>query len=512
MKRMLLALLVPTVIIAQKQPKLIVGIVADQMRYEMLDRYRSDFGPGGFNLLVDQGMGYDSCTFSYIPTFTAPGHATIYTGVVPSEHAILANDIYIPEAGKDRYCVVDEDATPLGTTEENCKRSPLNLRAYTIGDSLKIADEKSKVIAVSIKDRGAILPGGKKADAAYWMDDNGMMVSSDYYMDELPLWVDSFNMAGYVFNNVLASWDYIQDSDEYDESLPDDSPYEKHQFGDAHVLPYNISQAIRTKGLGVLRETPFANSLLAEFAIWAIQEEGLGSDKHTDLLAISFSSTDYIGHAYGPQSVEVQDAYLRLDRDLANLIHVLDTEIGRENYVLFLTADHGAANTPADANFKYVKKSDLKDQLNGFTKSQFGIEAVKHIASQQIWFDKALIRLQNIDSVRLRESLIDFMKDEQRLGFTTVFTKEGIQQCQSGDCLPFRNAFISALSGDLFYIRKYGEIERSNGYGTTHGTGYLYDTHVPLLFFGGNVEQGSSKTPVSVSDIRRLLKTYLPGW
>jgi predicted AlkP superfamily pyrophosphatase or phosphodiesterase len=482
------------------------------MRYEMLDRYRSDFGPDGFNLLVDEGMRYDSCTFSYIPTFTAPGHATIYTGVVPSKHGILGNDIYIPQSGKERYCIDDDFVKPLGTSAENCKRSPRNLKAYTIGDSLKMADEKSKVIALSIKDRGAILPGGKKADAAYWMDDNGTMVSSDYYMKELPLWVDSFNMNGYIFNNVLANWDYFQGSDQYEESLPDDSPFESKRFDDAHVLPYNISQAMRTHGLGILRETPFGNSLLNEFAIWALREEKLGWDKHTDLLSISYSSTDLIGHAYGPQSVEVQDAFLRLDRDLAYLIHVLDTEIGRKNYVLFLTSDHGVANTPADSRFSYVQTSDLKQALNDFTKRTFGVALIKHIASQQIWLDEQLLINGGFDRKEAIASIHQYMLDNTDFSFEAVYTKDQIAICKTGDCLQFRNAFIPALSGHLYYIRKYGEIERSKTYGTTHGTGYLYDTHVPLLFFGGNVDKGSSKKPVSVSDIRSLLKDYLPEW
>lgn len=512
MKRIVLALLIPIIVTAQKQPKLIVGIVVDQMRYEMLDRYSSDFGPDGFNLLLDRGMRYDSCTFSYIPTFTAPGHATIYTGVVPAKHGILGNDIYIPQSGKEKYCVSDENASPLGTDDMDCKRSPRNLEMYTLGDSIKIADERSRVVAVSLKDRGAILPGGKKADAAYWMEKNGMMVSSDYYMNQLPFWVDSFNDNWVMIDGLLNVWDYQQEPQNYNESLRDASPFESSQFGDTNVLPYNIPQLLFKGDFDVVRKTPFGNSLVTEFAIWALREEKLGWDKHTDLLAISLSSTDYIGHAYGPQSVEVQDSYLRLDGDLAYLIKVLDTEIGRKNYVLFLTSDHGVANTPADSRFSYVQTDELQQALNDFTKRTFGAPLIKHIASQQIWLDQQMLINQGFDRKEVVALIHEYMLKNRDFSFEEVYTKDQIAICKSGRCLQFRNAFIPALSGDLYYIRKYGEIERSQDYGTTHGTGYLYDTHVPLLFFGGNVKKGSTKTPVSVSDIRRLLKGYLPEW
>jgi predicted AlkP superfamily pyrophosphatase or phosphodiesterase len=514
MRNLILIFLLPLSLAAQKQPRLIVGIVVDQMRYEMLDRYSSDFGPDGFNLLADQGMRFDSCTFSYIPTYTAPGHATIYTGVSPRRHAILANDLFIPEQGKSRYCVVDEDVKPIGTTDPESRRSPLNLRAYTVGDSLKMQDDASRVIAVSIKDRGAILPGGKNADAAYWMNGDGQMVSSSYYMSELPMWVDRFNRDGYTARNALSTWDYFQEKTLYDESLPDASPYESRQFGDTNVLPYNISRAIRAEGLGVLRKTPFGNSLLTEFAIGALREEHLGRDKHTDLLAISYSSTDYIGHAYGPQSVEVQDTYLRLDRELAYLITVLDAEIGRENYVLFLTADHGAANTPIDESFSYQNTSKLKEVLNLYATDEFGVNAIKHIASQQIWLDDKMLIQRNIERTEVIQALQSYMLNMggTALQFEAVFTKEQIENCASRDCLPFYNAFISTLSGDLFYVRPYGQMERKQEFGTTHGSSHLYDTHVPLLFFGGNVQKGESAEPISVIDIIPLLKTYLPKW
>lgn len=510
MKKLLFFLALPLFTVAQKQPKLIIGIVADQMRYEMLDRYKNDFGPDGFNLLVAEGMRYDSCTFSYIPTYTAPGHATIYTGTTPAIHGITGNDMYIPTMGNTRYCVADEHVEPVGTSDAVAKRSPVLLRVPTIGDSLKMADEKSKVIALSIKDRGAILPGGKKADAAYWMDEEGNMVSSSYYMQELPQWVDSFNIRGYISNTLISTWDYFQNPANYEESLPDDSPFESKRFDDSNTLPYNISQAIRMKGPGILKETPFGNSLLTQFAIWAMREENLGQDNHTDLLAISYSSTDYIGHAYGPQSVEVQDAYLRLDRELAYLIRVLDEVVGRKNYVLFLTSDHGAANTPSDTAFAYVNNQALKAELNRYTKSYFGFPLVKHIGSQQIWLDNEAMQANSISKEMVIDRLRYALLGNEEFQFEAIYTREEVAECETETCWLFKHALNPEIAGDLFYIRPYGRIERSESFGTTHGTGYLYDTHVPLLFFGGNVAAGRSQDVIHVSDIRRLLMQYLP--
>lgn len=511
MKKLILVLLLPTLSLAQKQPKLIIGIVADQMRYEMLDRFKNDFGPDGFNLLTSEGMRYDSCTYSYLPTYTAPGHATIFTGTPPSVHGINSNDLYIPSLGNTRYCVADDNVEPVGTAETDAKRSPILLRAPTIGDSLKIADEKSTVIALSIKDRSAILAGGKKADAAYWMDAEGNMITSSYYMQNLPQWVDSFNTKGYINNTLISTWDYFQDAANYDESLPDDSPFESTQFDESNTLPYNISQAMRMKGPGVLKETPFGNSLLTQFALWALREEKLGKDNHTDLLAISYSSTDFIGHAYGPQSVEVQDAYLRLDRELAYLIKMLDEEVGRKNYVLFLTSDHGAANTPSDTNFGYINNKALETELNRYTKSYFGFPLIKRIGSQQIWLDNEVIISNNISRDMVIDRLRYALLGNEEFYVNALFTLKELEACESKLCWFFRNGLNPETAGDLFYSRPYGWIERSESFGTTHGSAHLYDTHVPLLFFGGNVTSGRSQEVIHVKDIRRLLMQYLPN-
>ncbi len=507
----LFLLLLPALLSAQNKPKLVVGIVVDQMRYEMLDRFKNDFGDGGFNLITKMGMRYDSCTYNYVPTYTGPGHATIYTGTNPNVHGILSNAIYLPAQMRTMNCVEDNSVQPIGTDDPNGARSPKNLKVFTFGDSLIIKDPASKVIAIAIKDRSAILNAGKKATAAYWMDKNGFFITSSYYMKELPAWVDSFNNAGYAPGYLYSQWILMKDKALYTSSLPDNSPFESTRLGDPPVLPYDLQALQKKEGYHGVAFTPFANSMLTEFAIWGVREEFLGRDKHTDLLAINYSATDYIGHEFGPNSVEIQDAYMRLDNDLAMLISTLDMEIGRKNYVLFLTSDHGAANTPTDTAFSYVSNDDLENLINTFTVAQFGKELVAHIGDSQIWLQESTIKNYKLDKERILIELQNYLRYQNQVEISEIFTRFEVENCASEACRFFANALDTALSGDLFYTRPFGQMERDEKYGTTHGSQYLYDTHVPLLFFGGNVEPGQSKKSVHPNQILSLLKPYLIG-
>jgi len=508
-KLALFILLAPLFLSAQKKPKLIVGIVVDQMRYEMLDRFAADFGADGFNLLTKQGMRYDSCTFNYVPTYTGPGHATIYSGANPSTHGILSNDIYLPQEKRNMYCVEDNSVHPLGAAAEGDGLSPKNMRIYNFGDSLKINEPKCKVFTVAIKDRSAILNGGKKADAAYWMAQNGAFVTSSYYMEKLPEWVVGFNNNGYALSYMSSHWELFKSPEKYTSSLPDDAPFEGTLLGDPAVFPYDLKTLLEKEGNDGVAFTPFGNTMLTDFAIQAIHEENLGADEYTDILAINYSSTDYIGHEFGPQSVEVQDAYLRLDHDLARFIETLDERIGRDNYVFFLTSDHGAANTPSDTNFSYVSNDELRETINAFTRSQFGHDLVAQMGSNQIWLSNAIIYEQKLDKELILMELRSYLARQTKTPLAQIFTQYEIENCGVPECVFFQNAYEANLSGDLFYIRPYGEIERSTPSGTTHGTPYLYDTHVPLLFFGGNVTHGESKETVHPNEIIGLLKGYL---
>lgn len=493
---------------SQNRPKLVVAIVVDQMRYEMLDRFYNDFGQGGFKLIMDEGLRYDSCTIDYIPTYTGPGHATIFTGKLPSQHGILSNNIFNPSLGKSVYCVEDESTEPVGTSDNDSKRSPRLMRSGSLGDLLQANHPDSKTISLSIKDRGAILAGGKNPTGVYWMDSHGKMVSSTHYMQMLPDWVNAFNAEDLVSEFMLDEWTLLNPAETYDESVADDAPYESQLLGEGNTLPYDLSTLLEKKGPKGIAYTPFGNNVLTEFAFDALEAEELGKDESTDLLAVIYSCTDYIGHAFGPQSVEIQDTYLRLDQELARLIKRLNKKVGRDNYILFLSSDHGAANTPLDSKFKYVSIEELKEKANGFTKGRYGFDLIKHIGSSQIWLDHERIETENLDEELIVAELKNYLSYQQDIELSEIYSRFQVENCANGDCLKFKNAYDQNLSGDLFYIRPYGHIEQGTSFGTTHGTGYDYDSHVPLLFFGKNVNPGRVTNRIGSHQIISELQNF----
>ncbi len=281
-----------------ERPKLVVGLVVDQMRWDYLYYYYDKFGEGGLKRLVDEGYSFENTMINYVPTITAIGHSSIYTGSVPALTGITGNAFYVD--GQRMYCCEDSTAKTVGSNTKAGMMSPRNMLASTMGDMLKIAtDFKSKVIGVALKDRASILPAGHSADAAYWYDEEaGHFITSTYYMNELPKWVKEFNEK----NNTKPGFD------------------------------------IKTSNLGVTMTFRMAEA--------ALENENLGSDEVTDLLAVSVSSTDAIGHEYGTRGKENYDVYMQLDKDMAHFFKMLDEKVGRNNYLLFLTADHGAAHNP----------------------------------------------------------------------------------------------------------------------------------------------------------------------
>src|ERR1019366_6826882 len=355
------------------KPKLIVGIIIDQMRYDYIFRYWNKFGNDGFKHLVNEGFFCKNTQFNYMPTYTGPGHAAIYTGTTPSVNGIIANEWYDKETGKDKYCVLDNTVTGVGTTNSEGNRSPANMLTTTISDELRISSNmKSKVIGIALKDRSAILPAGHTANAAYWYDgSNGGFISSTYYMNELPLWVNDFNKKESAKKYLSEPWNTLLPIDQYTESLPDDNKYETLANGESKpVFPHNLPELMaKNGGLNLIRNTPFGNSLTKDFAIETIVNENLGKSNTTDFLAISFSSPDYIGHTYGPNSVEQEDDYLRLDNDLAELLKFIENYVGKNNALIFLTADHAAPEVPAYLN-------DLKIP-SGYVNEKIMIDSLK---------------------------------------------------------------------------------------------------------------------------------------
>ncbi|MEO8088088.1 MAG: alkaline phosphatase family protein, partial [Bacteroidota bacterium] len=330
------------------KPKLVVGIVVDQMRYDYLFRFKEKYSEGGFRRLMHDGFLFENANYNYVPTYTAPGHTCIYTGTTPSHNGIISNDWYDRELGKTIGCVWDSTMKPVGTTSISGKMSPKNLLCTTVTDELRAASNfKSKVIGIALKDRGAILPAGHSANAAYWHDPySNNWVTSSYYMAQLPTWAQKFNERKMVDSMLSKPWNTLLPVDSYVESTADDTPYEGLFKGETKpVFPHNLPE-IKKDDEELIRKTPFGNTFTAMFAKAAIEGEQLGKGSNIDFLAISFSSTDYVGHMFGTNAIELEDTYIRLDRDLADLLSYLDNTVGKNNYLLFLTADHGAVANP----------------------------------------------------------------------------------------------------------------------------------------------------------------------
>jgi predicted AlkP superfamily pyrophosphatase or phosphodiesterase len=396
-----LFLLIGSSIFAQKtdtdRPKLVVGIVVDQMRQEYLYRFSSKFGEGGFKRMMDEGFMLQNAHYNYAPTVTGAGHASVYTGTTPAIHGIIGNDWYDKEGKKNVYCVGDEKYSTVGSASvEDGKMSPQRMLATTITDELKISTQKkAKVVGISIKDRGSILPAGHMADAAYWYDEKvGKFISSTFYMTALPGWVDNFNKRNLPDKYLSQVWNPLYPIEQYVDSGPDNTPYEGKLGGkEKPTFPYDLPAMFKKSGYDILSYTPFSNDYLTEMAKAAIDGEKMGSDESPDFLCVSYSAPDKLGHAVGPNGIELEDMYLRLDRSLADLFKKLDEVAGKGNYVVFLSADHAVAENPQylidnKVPAGYMRNSNLKARLNPFLQTYFpGKDVVQSIMNEQVYFN-----------------------------------------------------------------------------------------------------------------------------
>ena len=501
---------------AQQRPKLVVGIVVDQMKMEYLYRFSDDFSANGFKRIMNNGYTFHNMHYNYVPTYTAPGHASIYTGTTPSTHGIVGNDWFNKAIGKDMYCTDDSAVKTLGDgTEKEGSMSPKNLLSTTITDELRMATNfKGKVIGLSIKDRGAILPAGHFANWAFWYSKTGSFISSTFYGSVLPDWVTEFNQEKRYMNYINKGWNLLKPIATYNESLPDDNPYEgKIDKTTGPVFPYDLNKIYKEKGADVLRTTPFGNDLLADLAMKAIEKEDLGKDDIADFLTVSFSSTDYVGHTFGPRSIELQDTYLRLDQTLATFLAYLDKTVGKDNYLLFLTADHaGAENSnylkDNKYNVKNVPTKDIVDALKKYSNDTFGADLILDYSNFNLFFNKETIKLKGLELTKVKQSFKDFLMTQEQV--KRVYTEEDIL-ASSGD-----DYFLSCIAkgydpkqnGDIVILDKTGFMEYQ-ATGTTHGSPNSYDTHVPLLFFGWQIPKGELHAKKYITQIAPTLSQLL---
>jgi len=500
------------------KPKLVVGIVVDQMRFDYIFRYWDKFGNDGFKRLVNQGYFCKNTNFNYVPTYTAPGHAAIYTGTAPAVNGIIANEWYDKKTGENKYCVSDNTVSGLGTSASEGKRSPANMLTTSICDELRLSTNmKSKVIGIALKDRSAILPAGHTANAAYWYDGSvGSFISSTYYMNELPAWVTDFNKKELAKKYLSQPWNTLLPIEHYSESLPDDNKYETLAKGETKpVFPHNLPELMnKNGGLNLIRNTPFGNSLTKDFAIETIIHENLGKSEATDFLAVSFSSPDYIGHSYGPNSVEQEDDYLRLDKDLAELLKFIDTHVGINNTLIFLTADHAAPEVPSylsDLKIPsgYVNEKKMIDSLKKYFIKNCNDSLILSYTNQQLFLNHHIIESKNISLPQVVDHIVSYLQTIPEV--SEVLTAEVLNNTQFTEGIRYlmQKGFNTKRSGDVFVNYLPGYINHPSATGTTHGSPYSYDTHVPLLFYGWTIKHGSTINQIDITDIAPTLSMML---
>lgn len=511
-------LLVTLNLMAQQRPKLVVGIVVDQMKMEYLYRFQNDLSDNGFKRLMNEGFTFYNMHYNYMPTYTAPGHASIYTGTTPAVHGIVGNDWYVRDLKNTIYCTDDltNDNKILGIADAKEKpMSPKNLQVTTITDELRLSTNfKGKVIGLSIKDRGAILPAGHFANWAFWFSKTGNFISSAFYDKNLPKWVDDFNSQKNYMKYINQGWNLLKPVADYNESLKDSNPYEGKVNGENPVFPYDLKKMYNAQGADIIKYTPYGNSLLADFAKAAIANEGLGKDDDTDFLTVSFSSTDYVGHELGPRSMELQDTYLRLDETLADFLAYLDKTVGKGNYLLFLTADHaGAENAKFLNDNKYrvinVPSETVEASMRKFSTDTYKKDFVLKYYNFNVFLDKDEIgKTKDLDILKVRQSFKEFL--EKQIQVKRVYTGEEILANSGNDYyLNFiAKGYDSAEKSDLVILDKPGYIEYKET-GTSHGTPYSYDTNVPCLFYGWKIPKGESHEKKAITQIAPTLAQKL---
>ncbi|EON78805.1 Alkaline phosphatase [Lunatimonas lonarensis] len=505
------------------RPKLVVGIVVDQMRQEYFYKFHDRYVDGGFKRLMHEGFMMKNGHYNYIPTYTGPGHASVYTGATPATHGIIANDWYVRQLGRTVYCAEDSTVSYVGGSESAGKISPRNMLTTTITDELRFATNKrSKVVAISLKDRGAALPAGHLG-TAYWYDGKtGEFMNSSYYGEKLPAWVVDFNKRQLPQNYLRQTWEPLFPLASYLQSVSDDNEFEAVPIGkDAPVFPYVLPELMQNNGgLGMISSTPFGNSLTLDMAYAALESEELGRRGETDFLAISFSATDYVGHAFGPSSIELEDTYLRLDRELAAFFAHLDREIGVGEYLVFLSADHGVADVVRFMQSENVPAGSLNTrfvltQLRGYTTQKYGEgNWIENFSNEQVFLNHQLIREKGIDLHAMQEDVAAFLLRFE--GIKETYTAQDMRRHEFtlGRRHLLQMGFNHKASGDVLLVLDAAWLTDASR-GTTHGTGYTYDTHVPIVFYGWGIKPGSSSRYANVTDIAptlaMLLHTRLPN-
>ncbi|MFD1615391.1 alkaline phosphatase PafA [Gelatiniphilus marinus] len=504
--------------ILSTKPKLVVGIVVDQMRYDYLTRFESKFGAGGFMRMINQGFNCKNNHFNYVPTYTGPGHASVYTGTTPKYHGIIGNNWYDKAIKKRVYCAGDDAYKSVGTSATSGQMSPHRMKTTTFTDENRLFTQmRGKTIGIAIKDRGAVLPAGHTANAAYWFHgkEEGNWISSTFYMNELPKWVKDFNAKKSV-SKYLTQWHTLYDINTYTESGSDLNTFEGGFKGkETATFPYQLD-VLKDKngGYDLLKATAYGNNLTTDFALAALKGEQLGQGEDTDVLALSYSSTDYVGHNFGVNSKEIQDTYLRLDKELERLFNALDAHVGKGNYTVFLTADHAAIDVPAylqSVNIPagYLNNGKTRKQFEAFMETTFkDSDLIENISNNQIFLNREKIKTLGLKLTEVQNAIVNELITYDHIDKVYTATTMRSTQFNTGIEAMLQKGFNQKRSGDILIVPDPAFISYHKT-GSTHGSGLNYDTHVPLLFYGKGIKHGQTLQKTDITDIAPTMSALL---
>lgn len=494
-------------------------MVVDQLAYDYLARYQDKFAAGGFRYLLEQGANFNNCAYQHASTKTACGHAIIASGSYPWANGIVGNEWYDRRKGKFVEATAEDGVQMLGAP--GAAGSSRNMVGTTIGDEMKLATNgQSKVITASLKDRGALFLAGRMANSAFWWDSkSGYFVSSSQWAHDIPSWVKDFNAQHYSDKYFGKAWQRLLPEAQYTASSRDDYNFERPLPGDGRQFPHTITGGAAGPSLAYYNTfacTPWADQMLADFGRQAIEKENLGLHSNTDLLALSFSSLDYVGHAFGPYSQECEDMVLRLDQSLAGLFQYIDQRIGLNQCLLVLTADHGVCPIPESLKEKgldagRIDTKAFKNLLNTTLSARLG---------QEEWIEafdppNLYLNLNAIDKQKYRQPDVEALaakvaRSIPGVGDTFTAFQFFMNQLPSGpNTQAARKSYYGARSGELMVLSKPGYIFSNEPNGTTHGSPYSYDSHVPLIMCGGAIKAGRYGKECSPADIAPTIAAIL---
>ncbi len=514
--------------IPPEKPKLVIGIIVEQLRYDQLEKLRDVFSDGGIKKMINEGTYFRNASYDYLLTQAAPGFATISTGTDPSYHGMTSDSWYHPLSDQVIYCVQDPKVSPVGGSFETGLFSPANLLSSTFADELEMATcGNAKVYSVGMKEMSSIITGGHSADGAYWYDNRtGTWMSSTYYGKSLPEWLMDFNASMYPESYLGKVWAPYMEISNYPGCQIDSSKYERG-FNSQTWFPYDLKSLSTTGRLmnekrdyGLLRETPFADDFTTDLALRLIENEMMGQDDVTDFLAITYSATDYIGHRFGPSSVESADAIIRLDQNISRLIDLVNNKLGKKNVLIYLVAAHGISEIPAVLESNripsgYYKLNQSLQLLRSYLNAIYGQgDWVKGFYDNQVFLNRTLIEDADISLEEIQRKIARFLVQFSGISNAVPCSTFEMNTFDDGLLMKMNHSFSPQRSGDIMITLNPGWVEKTDNV-ANHNSPYEYDSHVPLIWYGWTASKATVSRKVNIKDIAvtlsELCKVPMPN-